>query len=271
METKTSLHPIHPTLQFEAKHALRFLDNLLKGRTTAVSGGRDLFGAVGVFATGRDLKADFEPLRETIGPYEYRWNGDSLECTSESNRSAVRRGTFKVDFGDAPCDFLDELWDRPQPEVRACIRAAVSRLAKAVADLKPAPDGGVGVRFAALARRYRLDARERDLLLAGLCDAHELLEYGLDECRCCGNFLLRLEEAAAYLGCGVDDVLPLVRNGSKLVAGGFLDSDLTPSREALDYLEGRSAAPSMKVNWLAVDSPAVPDDGRVEGLDYFAG
>ncbi len=41
METKTSLHPIHPTLQFEAKHALRFLDNLLKTRTTAVSGGRD--------------------------------------------------------------------------------------------------------------------------------------------------------------------------------------------------------------------------------------
>ena len=271
METKTSLHPIHPTLQFEAKHALRFLDNLLKGRTTGVSGGRDLFGAVGVFATGRDLKADFEPLREMIGPCEFRWNVDSLECRSESNRNAVRRGTFEVDFGDAPCDFLGDLWDCPQPEVRACVRAAVSRLAKAVADLKPASDGGVGARFATLARRYRLDARERDLLLVGLCDAHELLEYGLDECRWCGNFLLRLEEAAAYLGCGADDVLPLVRNGSKLVAGGLLDNDLTPSREALDYLEGRSAAPAMKVNWFDVGAPAAPDDERFDGFDYFAG
>lgn len=271
METKTSLHPIHPTLQFEAKHALRFLDNLLKNRTTAVSGGRDLFGAVGIFASGRDLKADFEPLRETIGPYEFRWNGDSLECTTESSRNAVRHGTFEVDFGDAPCDFLDELWDCPQPEVRACVRAAVSRLAKAVADLKPAPDGGVGARFAALVRRYRLDARERDLLLAGLCDAHDLLEYGLDERRCCGNFLLRLEEAAAYLGCGADDVLPLVRNGSKLVAGGLLDSDLTPSRETLEYLEGRSVAPAMKVNWFAADASTAPGDERFDGLDYFAG
>lgn len=26
----TSIHPIHPTLQFEAKHAMRFLDNLLQ-------------------------------------------------------------------------------------------------------------------------------------------------------------------------------------------------------------------------------------------------
>jgi len=140
-----------------------------------------------------------------------------------------------------------------------------------VADLKPAPDGGVGARFAALVRRYRLDARERDLLLAGICDAHELLEYGLDERRCCGNFLLRLEEAAAYLGCGADDVLPLVRNGSKLVAGGLLDSDLRPSRETLEYLEGRSAAPAMKVNWFVTDAPAASGDERFDGLDYFAG
>lgn len=38
MENKTTLHPIHPTLQFEAKHAIRFLDNLLRTRTTAVNG-----------------------------------------------------------------------------------------------------------------------------------------------------------------------------------------------------------------------------------------
>lgn len=98
METKTSLHPIHPTLQFEAKHALRFLGNLLKTRTTAVSGGRDLF-----------------------------------------------------------------------------------------------------------------------------------------------------------------------------VAGGLLDSDLTPSRETLEYLEGRSAAPAMKVNWFAADASTAPGDERFDGLDYFAG
>jgi len=71
MENKTTLHPIHPTLQFEAKHAIRFLDNLLKTRTTAVNGGGDLFGAVGVFATGRDItrlchfifqQARFDPM-----------------------------------------------------------------------------------------------------------------------------------------------------------------------------------------------------------------
>lgn len=271
METKTSLHPIHPTLQFEAKHALRFLDNLLKTRTTAVIAGRDLFGAVGVFASGRDLKADFEPLRETIGPYEFRWNGDSLECTTESSRNAVRHGTFEVDFGDSPCDFLGELWDCPQPEVRACVRTAVSRLAKAVADLKPAPDGGVGARFVALVRRYRLDARERDLLLAGLCDAHELLEYGLDERRCCDNFLLRLEEAAAYLGCGVDDLLPLVRNDAKLVACGLLDDNLTPTRNALEFLEGRVAIPGIKARGLGAENSHGSDDDLFDGLDLFAG
>ena len=26
----STIHPIHPTLQFEAKHAMRFLDNLLQ-------------------------------------------------------------------------------------------------------------------------------------------------------------------------------------------------------------------------------------------------
>lgn len=28
--TMSTIHPIHPTLQFEAKHAMRFLDNLLQ-------------------------------------------------------------------------------------------------------------------------------------------------------------------------------------------------------------------------------------------------
>ena len=39
MENKTTLHPIHPTLQFEAKQAIRFLDNLLKVRTPSVNCG----------------------------------------------------------------------------------------------------------------------------------------------------------------------------------------------------------------------------------------
>ncbi len=271
METKTSLHPIHPTLQFEAKHALRFLDNLLKNRTTAVSGGRDLFGAVGVFASGRDLKADFEPLRETIGPYEFRWNGDSLECTTESSRNAVRHGTFEVDFGDEPCTFLDDLWSCPQPEVRACVRAAVSRLAKAVAGLAPAMDGRVAARCAVLARRYRLSRREMDVFLVGLCETHDLLEYDLDG-RCCGaSNLVRLEEAAAYLGCGVDDVLPLVRNDAKLVACGLMDDDLTPTRNALEFLEGHVAIPGIKARGLGAENSHGSDDDLFDGLDLFAG
>lgn len=261
METKLSLHPIHPTLQFEAKHALRFLDNLLKNRTTAVSGGRDLFGSLAIFAIGRDLKDDFATLQGSIGDYDFKWNRDTLECSCDSSRNAIRRGTFEVDFGDAPCDFFSNLWDCPQLEVRACVRSAVTHLAKAVESLDPAKDGGVASRFKALIRRYKLNTRERDLLLVGLCDAHELLEYGLDECRCCGNFLLRLEEAAAYLGCGVDDLLPLVRNDSKLVACGLLDDDLTPSRDALEYLEGHVAVPAIRANRIATDT----DDGLVDG------
>lgn len=271
METKTSLHPIHPTLQFEAKHALRFLDNLLKSRTTAVSCGSDLFGAVPVFASGRDLKADFASLSGAIGPYEFRWNGDSLECTTESGRNAVRRGTFEVDFGDDPCTFLDDLWSCPQPEVKACVRAAVSRLVQAVASFDPAKDGGVASRFTALVRRYRLSARERDLLLAGLCDAHGLLEYGLDGYRCNPSFLVRLEEAAAYLGCVVDDLLPLVRNDAKLVACGLMDDDLTPTRAALEFLEGQVALPGIKASGLRADGAADSDDDRFDGLDIFAG
>ena len=110
----------------------------------------------------------------------------------------------------------------------------------------PAKDGGVAARFKTLVRRYKLNARERDLLLVGLCDAHDLLEYGLDSFGGCRHFLRRLEEAAAYLGCGVDDLLPLVRNDSKLVACGLLDDDLTPSREVMEYLEGHVSRPAIK-------------------------
>lgn len=251
METKTTLHPIHPTLQFEAKHALRFLDNLLKTRTTAVSCGSDLFGAVPVFASGRDLKDDFATLQGAIGDYDFKWAKDTLECSCDSSRNSVRCGTFEVDFGDTPCDFLDSLWDCPQPEVRACVRAAVSRLAKTVAETKPATDGGVASRFKTLVRRYKLNPRERDILLVGLCDAHDLLEYDMD-CRSRGrHFLVRLEECAAYLGCGVNDIQPLVRDDSKLVACGLMDNDLTPSRDALEYLEGHVATPRIKANHVA--------------------
>ena len=254
MENTTTLHLTHPTLQFEAKHALRFLDNLLQNRTTAVNSGSDLFGAVPVFASGRDLKADFASLQGAIGDYDFKWTKDTLECSCDSGRNAIRRGTFEVDFGDAPCDFLDSLWDCPQPEVRACVRAAVSRLSKTVASVNPATDGGVAARFKTLIRRYKLNAREHDLLLVGLCDAHDLLEYGLDRrCCCCRSFLVRLEEAAAYLGCGVNDLLPLVRNDSKLGACNLMDDDLTPSREALEFLEGHVASPAIKANRVSKD------------------
>ena len=246
MENKTTLHPIHPTFQFEAKHAIRFLDNLLRTRTTSVCCGNDLFGAVPVFATGRDLKDHFASLLGAIGDYDFKWNRDTLECSCDSCRNVVRRGTFEVDFGDAPCDFLSNLWDCPQDEVRACIRAAVSSLAKAVSEIEPAKDGGVASRFKTLVRRYKLNARERDLLLVGICDAHDFLEYDLDSFGGRRTFLKRLEEAAAYLGCGVDDLLPLVRDDSKLVACGLLDNDLTPSREVMEYLEGHVSRPAIK-------------------------
>lgn len=260
METKTSLYPIHPTLQFEAKHALRFLDNLLKTRTTAVSCGSDLFGAIPVFATGRDLKDDFATLQGAIGDYDFKWTKDTLDCSCDSGRHAIRRGTFEVDFGDVPCDFLDSLWECPQPEVRACVRSAVTRLAKVVASFDPAKDGGVGARFKTLVRRYKLNARERDLLLVGLCDAHALLEYDLDGRSYSRSFLVRLEEAAAYLACGVDDLLPLVRDDSKLVACGLMDNDLTPSRDGLEYLEGHVSSPNIRSNRLSGSEVAAMED-----------
>ena len=260
MENKTTLHPIHPTLQFEAKHAIRFLDNLLKTRTTAVNGGGDLFGAVGIFATGRDVKDDFTSLQGRIGEYDFKWNKDTLECTCESSRNVIRRGTFEVDFGDARCDFLASIWNCPQPEVRACVRAAVSRLSKQLADFAPATDGGVAARFKMLAKRYRLNSLEQGLLLVGLCDGHGILEYSLD----CGyrgnrNILTLLEEAAAYLACGVDDIMPLVRNSSKLVDCGLIEDDLTPSREVLEYLEGRVVVPAIKAQRIAITASEVKD------------
>ena len=260
METKTTIHPTHPTLQFEAKQALRFLDNLLHTRTTAVSGGRDLFGAVPIFVTGRDLKDDFTPLQGVVGDYNFEWHKDTLECSGNSNRNVIRRGFFEVDFGDTPCDFLDNVWDCPQPEVRSCVRAAVARLAKAVSNFEPSTDGGVALRFKLLVRRYRLTPRERDILLVALCDAHDLLEYGLDSCTNRWNFLVRIEEIAAYLGCAVNDILPLVRNDSKLVACGLLDNDLTPSRDVLEYLEGHVSTPSIKALRLSKEDCDKLDD-----------
>ena len=260
MENKTTLHPIHPTLQFEAKQAIRFLDNLLKVRIPSVNCGSDLFGAVPVFASGRDLKDHFASLQGAIGDYDFKWTKDTLECSCDSCRNAVRRGTFEVDFGDAPCDFFTNLWDCPQGEVRACVRAAVSSLAKAVSEIEPAKDGGVASRFKTIVRRYKLNARERDLLLVGLCDAHDLLEYGLDGRNYNRFFLVRLEEAAAYLACGVDDLLPLVRDDSKLVACGLLDNDLTPARDAMEYLEGHVASPHIRANRVAKGVDDVLED-----------
>ena len=259
MENKTTLHPIHPTLQFEAKHAIRFLDNLFRVRTGDINCGSSLFGAVGIFATGRDVKDDFTSLQGHIGEYDFKWNKDTLECTCESSRNVIRRGTFEVDFGDTRCDFFGSIWDCPLPEARACVRAAVSRLAERLVDFTPATDGGVALRFKSLVKRYRLNAQERDLLLVGLCESHNLLEYSLDGCRCNRNTLIRLEEAAAYLGCGVDDIMPLVRYSSKLVVCGLIDDDLTPSRDVLEYLEGRVVVPAIKAQRIALTASEVKD------------
>lgn len=234
-----SLPSIHAAYQFEAFHALRLLGNLLRDRPFSVNGGRSLFGAVGVVATGRDVKDDFVPLDGEIGPYKFTWNGNTLEATTEDNRNVIRRGTFEVDFGDSPVDFFGELWDCPLPEVRDCVRVSVSRLAEAVKDIVPSPAGGVQKRFDALSRRLGLSDRERDLLLLGFCVSHDLLEFDLVRNNCRSQFLDRAAEAALYLGRGIDDIIPLVRNGSRLVASGVLDDDFTPSRDALSYLEGR--------------------------------
>lgn len=260
-----SLPSVHAVYQFEAFHALRFLGNLLRDRPGSVNGGRSLFGAVGVVAPGRDVKADFASLDGEIGPYKFAWDGDTLEATTESNRNVIRRGTFEVDFGDDPVDFFDELWSCPLREVRDCVRASVSRLAGVVKDLAPSPAGGVRKRFDALSRRLALADRERDLLLVGLCVSHDLLEFGLDG-RGHSRFLDRAAEAALYLGCRIDDVVPLVRSGSRLAASGVLDDDLTLSSDALAYLEGRDRVDAIRPNRFVV---AADDDDC--GEEFLAG
>ena len=260
MSKKTSgpsLPSIHAVYQFEAFHALRFLGNCLRDSSGTTNGGSSLFGAVGVVATGRDVKADFASLDGTIGPYRFAWDGDTLEATTESNRNVLRRGTFEVDFGDGQADFFNDLWDCPCPEVRGCVRASVARLAEAVKDRDPSPAGGVKKRFDALSRRLGLSDRERDLLLLGLCVSHDLLEFGLERRRC-GNFLDRAAEASRYLGCGIDGVLQLVQSGSRLVASGVLDDDFTPTRDAVAYLEGRERFGAIRPNRFV--SAAADDD-----------
>ena len=241
----TTIHPIHPTLQFEAKHALRYLDNLLQSSASIVDMRRDCFAAVPVFATGRDLKEDFVTLMGKIGVNEFTWKNDLLEWTKCQTRPVVRDVYFEADFGDAPCDFLNNFWACPLPEAKACVRAAVSRLAKAVSSFTPSKAGGVAGRFKTLVHDYRLNALEANLLLVGLCVSHDLLEYSLST-RCCRNFLITVEEAAAYIGCGVDDIMPLVRNDSKLMASSLLDDDLTPSSDILRYLEGHTVGLEIK-------------------------
>ncbi len=254
-----TLHPIHPALQFEAKHAIRFLDNLLRVHTGDINYSGGLFGAVGMFATGRDAKDDFAPLQGHIGEYDFKWNKDTLECTCESSRHVIRRGTFEVDFGDARCDFFGTIWDCPLPEARTCVRTSVSRMAERLGDFTPATDGGIALRFKSLAKRYRLNAKERDLLLVGLCVSHSLLRYNLEGDRCNSNALIRLEEAAGYLGCGVDDIMPLVCNGSGLVAWGLIDDDLTPSREVLEYFEGRVVTPAIQARRISLSARECKD------------
>ena len=237
----TTIHPIHPTLQFEAKHALRFLDNLLQSSASIVDMNRDCFASVPVFANGRDLKEDFLTLTGNIGPCEFTWENDWLKWT----HLGLRCRNDEAYFDDTPFDFLYGIWECQIPEAKACVRAAVSRLAKAVSSFEPSKVGGVAGRFRTLVRDYRLTALEANLLLAGLCVSHDLLEYGLSTRRC-RNFLISVEEAAAYIGCSVDDIMPLVRNDSRLMASSLLDDDLTPSRDILMYLEGHTVGPEIR-------------------------
>lgn len=244
----TSIHPIHPTLQFEAKHALRFLDNLLQSSTSIIDMHRDCFAAIPVFATGQDLKEDFVTLVGNIGECEFTWKDNLLVALSNNQtRPGSRNAYFAVNFDDTPCDFLYDIWDFRVPERRVCVRAAVSRLAKAVSSFAPSKIGGVAERFKTLVHDYRLTAKEANILLLGLCVSHDLLEYGLSISTCRRrNFLINVEEAAAYTGYSVDDIMPLVRNDSNLMASGLLDDDLTPSREILMYLEGHTVGPEIK-------------------------
>ena len=251
----TIIHPIHPMIQFEAKHALRFLDNLLHSSTSVVYSSSDLFGAIPIFATGHDLKDDFATLTGNIGTYEFKWRRNSLECLNDSTFNICRGNIFSVDFDDNPCIFFNTLWDSLIPEVHACVCTAISHLAKAVSSFAPSKDGGVADRFKLLARHYRLTARECDLLLVGLCVEHNILEFELGDYKR-RNFYIRLEEASSYIGCRIDDILPLVRNDAKLIACGILCDDLTPTCETLEYIEGHVSIPAIKAGRIATDVTA---------------
>ncbi|MGN0866640.1 MAG: hypothetical protein ACI4SG_03050 [Oligosphaeraceae bacterium] len=48
----TTIRPIPPTLPFEARHALRFLDNLLQSSASIVDVERVPFASVPIFDTG---------------------------------------------------------------------------------------------------------------------------------------------------------------------------------------------------------------------------
>ena len=179
----TQLHLNHPAYQFEAFNALRYLGNFLGDRRTPVSGGASLFRSLGLVATGRDIKENFAALSGTIGPYTFTWDGDTLDCsrTSLLGRGHRAEGTFAVDFGDTPCENIEDIWNCPLREVRDCVRATVARLAAAVKDIEPSPEGGIRSRFDALVRRYGLTPRERDILLVALLSVYEVYPFKLDD------------------------------------------------------------------------------------------
>lgn len=248
--TMSTIHPIHPTLQFEAKHAMRFLDNLLQSSTSIIDMPRTCFDAIPVFATGLDLKEDFVTLTGNIGKYEFTWKDNLLVALSSNQiRPGYRNDYFEANFDDTHCDFLYKIWELRLPEARECIRATVSRLAKAVSSFAPSKIGGVAERFKTLVHDYRLTAKEANILLLGLCVSHDLLEYGLSMLTCCSkNFLIKVEWVAAYVGYSVDDIMPLVRNDSILMASGLLEEYLFPSREILMYLEGHTVGSEIKAS-----------------------
>ena len=93
------------------------------------------------------------------------------------------------------------------------------------------------------------------MLLVGLCVEHNILEYELGDYKR-RNFYIRLEEASSYIGCRIDDILPLVRNDAKLIACGILCDDLTPTCETLEYIEGHVSIPAIKAGRIATDVTA---------------
>ena len=187
-------------------------------------------------------------LTGNIGEYEFTWKDNLLVALSNNEiRPGIMEVHLKVNFDDTPCEFLPNIWDSRIPETIACVRTAVSRLAKAVSSFAPSKIGGVAERFKTLVHDYRLNVKEANILLLGLCVSHDLLEYGLSMSTFrYRNFLINVEEAAAYTGYGVDEIMPLVRNDSKLMASGLLNDDLIPSYEILKYLEGRTVGPEIK-------------------------